>query len=268
MTMPQQVQTKAIILAAGRGSRLGGLTEEKPKCLVPLGGHPLLAYQLAALRGAGISDIVIVGGYRAQLLEGYGARVVVNRRWADTNMVASLLCAEPFVDGPVVVSYSDIVYPSAVVEALMRTDAALAITYDRQWLELWSRRFPGPKADAETFRVAADGRVLEIGGAIDQLTDVMGQYMGLLRFTPASIGWLRQEVAAAGERGDRLDMTSTLSRLVNRGRAVVGVPIAGGWCEIDSGHDLEVATALLAAGSLGRLGSDGGPIERRETQAW
>jgi L-glutamine-phosphate cytidylyltransferase len=244
---------RAIILAAGRGSRLGGLTEEKPKCLVPLDGHPLLAYQLSALRGAGIDEVFVVGGYKGHLLEGHGAHVVINPRWAETSMVASLLCAAHVVDGPVIVSYSDIVYSSSVVEALAGADAPLAVTYDRLWLDLWSRRFADPKADAETFRVGADGCVTEIGATISDLADVMGQYMGLLRFTPESIRWLRDEVAGAGADGDRLDMTFTLSRLVKGGRSITGVPISGGWCEVDNGHDLAVATALLGEGRLQRL---------------
>ena len=63
---------KAIILAAGRGSRMKNMTDERPKCLVELGGKPLLEYQLTALRQAGINEIAVVTGYRRELLVGYG----------------------------------------------------------------------------------------------------------------------------------------------------------------------------------------------------
>ena len=59
---------KAIILAAGRGTRMKALTEEKPKCLVELDGQSLLEKQLGALRQSGIEDIAIVTGYRRELL--------------------------------------------------------------------------------------------------------------------------------------------------------------------------------------------------------
>ena len=58
---------KAIILAAGRGSRMGNLTDESPKCLVELRARPLLEWQLMAIREAGIDDIAIVNGYKREL---------------------------------------------------------------------------------------------------------------------------------------------------------------------------------------------------------
>ena len=62
---------KAIILAAGRGSRMKLLTDETPKCLIKLRGKSLLDWQLSALRAAGITDIAIVTGYRRDLLAKY-----------------------------------------------------------------------------------------------------------------------------------------------------------------------------------------------------
>ncbi|MBK1652709.1 sugar phosphate nucleotidyltransferase [Halorhodospira halochloris] len=60
---------RAIILAAGQGTRLRPLTDDRPKCMVELEGKPLLEHQLEVLRGAGIEDIHVVGGYRAEWLQ-------------------------------------------------------------------------------------------------------------------------------------------------------------------------------------------------------
>ena len=59
---------KAIILAAGRGSRMKKLTNDKPKCLVKLHGKPLLEWQLESMRKSGISEIAIVTGYKHEML--------------------------------------------------------------------------------------------------------------------------------------------------------------------------------------------------------
>ena len=85
---------KAIILAAGRGSRMKDLTDERPKCLVELRGKPLLEWQLEALREAGINEIAIVTGYKRELLVNRGLTEFHNPRWAETQMVSSLACAE------------------------------------------------------------------------------------------------------------------------------------------------------------------------------
>src|SRR5687767_12917090 len=105
---------KAIILAAGSGSRLAPLTDDRPKCLVPVKGTPMLAWQVRALRAAGVSDISVVAGYRADQIEHeatqLGLRTYLNPRYDVTNMVYSLFCAADALNDDVIVSYADIVY--------------------------------------------------------------------------------------------------------------------------------------------------------------
>ncbi|MBF0305367.1 MAG: phosphocholine cytidylyltransferase family protein [Alphaproteobacteria bacterium] len=233
---------KAIILAAGRGSRLGELTDGRPKCLVELAGQPLLRRQIAALRDGGVERIAIVRGYRGEMLDGFGAAFFENPRWSQTNMVMSLAQAAPWLrEGPCVVSYSDIFYPPDIVRELAAAPAAIAISYDVHWLDLWTRRFADPLSDAETFAVDGTGRVVEIGAKPRGLEEVKGQYMGLLRIAPEGWGWIEALLAEIGpEAADRLDMTGLLRRLVAAGRPVLGVPFSGVWGEVDSASDLAV----------------------------
>ncbi|WP_045214014.1 NTP transferase domain-containing protein [Desulfonatronovibrio magnus] len=76
---------KAIILAAGRGSRLLSLTDDRPKCLVELYGKPLLDWQIKALRDAGIQDITVVRGYLKDKITGE-FETLENPRWFKTNI--------------------------------------------------------------------------------------------------------------------------------------------------------------------------------------
>ncbi len=99
---------KAIILAAGRGSRMNHLTDDIPKCLVKLNGKSLLSRQIESLRKAGISEIGIVTGYKHELLRNVADFEFHNPHWADTNMVSSLVCADSWLRyEPCIVSYSD-----------------------------------------------------------------------------------------------------------------------------------------------------------------
>ncbi len=232
---------KAIILAAGRGSRMKSLTDERPKCMVELRGKTLLAWQLEALRGAGISEIAIVTGYKRELLAEQGLTEFHNPRWANTNMVSSLACAEAWLQQePCIVSYSDIFYSAAAVQSLMTSDASLAVTYDQNWLALWTQRFGDPLLDAETFRLTATGTLAEIGNKPKSVDDVQGQYMGLLRFTPE--GWaeiVRLRSALTPQKCDSVHMTNTLQHVIDAGRvSIQTVAYTGEWGEVDSAEDL------------------------------
>ena len=233
---------KAIILAAGRGSRMKKLTDESPKCLVKLRGKTLLDWQLDAFKNAGISQIAIVTGYKREFLANRGLEEFYNARWAETNMVSSLACANAWLmEGPCIVSYSDIFYCVRAVTLLMENPLPLAITYDPNWLALWTRRFGDPLLDAETFKLNLDNTVSEIGNKPKSVEEIHGQYMGLLRFEPE--GWveiLRICAALTSVESDRIHMTWVLQKIIESGKVSVNaISYNGEWGEVDSVKDLE-----------------------------
>lgn len=233
---------RAIILAAGRGSRMKALTEDCPKCLIEFKGKSLLEWQLAALHSAGIDDIALVTGYKRELLQHRGCREFHNSRWNETNMVSSLACASSWLEeSPCIVSYSDIYYDSSAVDSLIEVDAPLAVTYDPDWLVLWEKRFGDPLIDAETFRLNLDGTLAEIGQKPATTAEIQGQYMGLLRFTP--IGWSEiQNARKQLSEHDRnsLHMTGALQHVLDSKRIpIAAVPYHGEWGEFDSPDDLK-----------------------------
>lgn len=251
---------RAVILAAGRGSRMKAQTEQRPKCLLELGGKPLLQWQMHALREAGAKDILVVRGYLGHMLAPQNLpwagsfQTVDNPWWAQSNMLRTLVCAdvyvrEAFASGVrrVVISYADIVYPSEHVRALTTCEQDIAITFDELWEPLWRLRFGDPLLDAETFR--QEGGVLrDIGGKPRSLSEIHGQYMGLLAFT--SRGWdsLMQTCAALGDAVDTTDMTGFLRDLMARNVLVGAVPVQGRWCEADNEADIRNYETALAQG--------------------
>jgi len=229
---------------------MGSLAEKRPKCLIELGGRPLLEWQVAALTLSGVSEVAIVTGWHKELLERRVPTTFHNPRWAQTSMVASLVCAAPWLEQTrCIVSYSDIFYSTGIVTALLAAESDIAITYDPDWLALWSRRFPDPLSDAETFGADASGFVTEIGGRATSAEQIKGQYMGLLSFTPS--GWnavtayLRTLAPAVI---DRLDMTSLLRGLIAQQVPIKAVPIKGPWGEVDTPSDLAIFTHDLNRG--------------------
>lgn len=253
--------TRAIILAAGEGTRLRPLTLDRPKCLVPLAGRPLLEWQVDALRAAGIDDITIVTGYRADQIEALGHPTAHNDRYDATNMVASLMCARDRLDGAddVIIAYGDLVYEPVVVEALVAAKAPAAITVDRSWQRLWELRMDDPLADAETLRIGGDGNVVELGRKPTSLDEIEGQYMGLIGlradFVPrfvASYDELDPAGPYEGRDRDNMYMTSFLQHLIDHVGPLTAVTVDGGWLEVDTTDDLEIYESLHEEGRLDR----------------
>lgn len=237
---------KAIVLAAGEGSRLRPWTEDRPKCLVPYRGRPILDHILETLRGAGIDDIALIGGYRADRLPRDGVRLLENPRWATTNMVATLMCAEAELTGDVLVTYSDIVYGPHVLAALEAAPGDVRVAVDREWRTLWERRFADPLSDAETLRIK-DGRIMEIGRKPTRYDEIEAQYIGVVRLNDEGCRQVCQQwhdlgpdAVIDGRSRDRMFMTSLLQGLIDAGRPVTAAPFRGGWTEVDAPSDLDV----------------------------
>lgn len=246
---------KAVILAAGRGSRLAPLTDEVPKCLVKYRGKEILAYELEAMRECGIHDIGIVGGYRFDVLkafvnERYGRdfnfSFFYNENHASTNMVHTLFCASDFLDDEILISYSDIIYSSRILWSLLQASSDMAVVVDSEWRELWEKRFNDPLSDAETLKVR-DGRIKELGKRASRFDEIQGQYIGLVKVSNGFIETFKRHYDSLdrwaiydGKGFENIYMTSFIQSIIDRFDNVAPVWIRGGWGEIDSPSDLEV----------------------------
>lgn len=249
----------ALILAAGQGTRLRPLTDDCPKCLVELGGKSLLERQAAVLRRAGIQDITVVSGYRADQIAARGFATRVNPRYAMTNMVATLFSAADLMDSALdlVICYGDIVYESRVLSSLLAVDAPVTVMIDRQWLRYWRLRLDDPLTDAETLKLGPDGRLRELGKKPRDYSEIEGQYMGLIKVRADHVQKFRQVYAAMdraalydGKDFDNMYMTSFIQYLIDQGWDVRVAETDNGWLEVDSVSDLQRYEAMAADGSL------------------
>ena len=80
--------TRAILIAAGRGKRLGAHTDDIPKCMVPVGARPILGWVWDAFRAAGIDELIVIRGYRGDVLEGF-ARTLTSKDRKSTRLNSS-----------------------------------------------------------------------------------------------------------------------------------------------------------------------------------
>lgn len=252
--------TKALILAAGQGSRLRPITNKKPKCLVTLKGISLLQRQVNTLREAGINHIHIATGYKADQIKELGFETSFNENFKKTNMVESLFCALDFLSNcreDLIIGYGDIIYESKNLETVLSDDHEISIMIDKNWKELWSIRSEDPLIDAETLVLDSNSFIKELGKKPKDYQKIDGQYTGLIKVRSDKLpdlikfySSLDRNLDYDGKSFKNMYMTSFLQLLIEAGWEVKAVEVHGGWLEIDSVDDLEIYETLLSNGDL------------------
>ncbi|KGI55311.1 phosphocholine cytidylyltransferase family protein [Campylobacter sp. MIT 97-5078] len=249
---------KALILAAGFGSRLMPLTQDKPKTMVDYKNKSLIEYEISALKEARIDEIAVVGGYKFEVLKDFVSKkfkfdtFFENKNYASTNMLHSLFSARAFLQSCIsekkdlIISYADIVYFKDSVQALKQAKGELCICVDLNWQKLWEARFDDILSDAETLKF--DGEFIkELGKKPKSLAEIEAQYMGLFKisydFLPSFIEFfdsLDKNALYDGQAYNNIYMTSFLQGLIDKFHNAKAVKLKGNWCEIDFKSDLEL----------------------------
>lgn len=257
---------KVIILAAGQGTRLRPLTDDRPKCMVEVNGKSIIERQLETMRICGIKDddITIIAGYRSDALQDKfrdtGIHIIVNEAYETTNMVCSLMCARELMsqESDILISYGDIIYNDDVFKKILASEEESSVIVDDGWYEYWSARCENPLDDAETLMFDEQDYLTEIGQKTNDLSKVQSQYIGLMRFKGAGLKALLDLSAEAKIRSregrklwrtdrtyPKMYMTDLLQGLIDEGNKLKAVHIQRGWFEIDNRDDLKVVESQL-----------------------
>ena len=254
---------KAIIVAAGRGRRLGQETDDIPKCMVEVAGRAILHRQLDALAAAGVDDVVVVRGYLGDRIAppagGPPLRFVENPDWAENNILTSLLFAEAEMAGGFMFSYSDIVFAPEHARRLAEAPGPVAMVIDRRWRDAYEGRTLHPVSEAELARVEGNGAaatVTRVGKRLVSADEACGEFIGLARFSAegaAALVEVWREALAHGRRTpfgaagslDQAYLSDGLNAMAARGLALRPLFIDGLWREIDTEQDLARAQETI-----------------------
>lgn len=239
---------KAIILAAGEGTRLRPLTNNVPKCMVKYKDKEIIHYILSVMKQCSLTDIALVSGYKKDVLENFlqeeGVTFYTNPKFAQTNMVATLFNADAFMDDDLIISYADIIYRKEVLQALIESKADFSVVVDDNWKELWSLRMDDPLSDAESLKIR-NGKIIEIGKKASNYQDIEGQYIGLIKISRERLKdfknyykSLNPNLLYDGKNYQNMYMTTLIQNIIDHVMDVTPVHINGGWIEVDSMQDL------------------------------
>jgi len=243
---------RAIVIGAGRGSRLMPTTADTPKCFAEVQGQRILDWTLAAFRENGIDDIAFIGGYRIDdVRQAYPEFTFRhNTDWQNNNILASLFYAEDLMDEPFMCCYSDILFSRQIVADMLASQADISLAVDREWLVRYRDRTEHPSDDAEKV-TAANGQVTKIERRISE-ADAYGEYIGLAKFSTAGAAALkdhyhrrRDEFSGRPFREakvfEKAYFIHLLQDMIEAGQAMHHVDTPGGYIEVDTQQDFEYA---------------------------
>ena len=232
---------KALILAAGRGTRIRSTHGERPKCLISFEGEAILDHQINGLLGAGIREIGIVVGYQSeQILSHVCARYgrnlerfqfIFNPRFAETNNIYSLWVARAWLKGGRFMCLNaDVLCDPEILRPAVATTAPISMIVDPEWRD-------------ETMKVVIrDGRVVRMSKAISR-DQYSGTYIGITTFSrEVQQRFFRsmQNLISAGKVNEFFNVA--VQDLADQGVVIGSTSTAGlPWAEIDDPSDLAFA---------------------------
>ncbi len=227
------------ILAAGRGSRLGDATADRPKNLIPVAGVPVLDRQLAALDACGVDPgtIRVITGYAAEVIgAGYGERVglIHNDKWDVYNNIYTVLMLAQHVPDDLLLMNGDTMFATPILASLLACEGDATLVIDDTC----------PLAEEQMKVTYRDGRMTRIGKDLDP-GGADGEYIGLLRFRGEALAVFYGELermVAAGRTHEWYE--GALNGIADR-VAIASCSTGGSpWIEIDTLEDLAAAEAL------------------------
>jgi choline kinase len=242
---------RAIILCAGQGRRLLPLTENTPKCCLPLAHHSMLEWQLSQIQQCGVDDVVVVTGFESERVEavletttgrfqGMRIRTLHNPFYARCDNLGSCWIARSEMREPFFIINGDTLFEAAILKKLLTSTHSYPITLTTDAKDDY---------DDDDMKVITDGgRLLRVGKSVD-LEFVNGESIGMMVFDQegADAFTHKVEVLMKSPLGPSLWYLSAIDELADEGHVGVCSIKGFSWCEVDDHADLKHAETVVVA---------------------
>ena len=247
-------KTKTLIIAAGLGSRLKKHTENLPKCMLDFGGKTLLQRQLDAYQKCNIKNISLIRGYKKEKIRYKGIKYFENTDYKNNNILNSIFYAEKIINGNIIISYSDILFDSSVVQRTIESDHDISVVVDIDWRGYYVGRKDHPISEAENVIFNSNNEVEKIGKINTSKKEVHGEFIGMIKLSNRGTEIFKEHFHRLkkiywnkpfqrSKVFQKAYLTDFIQELVDIGIKVHCVIIESGWKEIDTVEDYKKAIA-------------------------
>lgn len=247
---PEVMKGSAVILAASRGSHLGELTQDQPKCMIDVRGEPILRHLINTFQKCGVSNVGVVCGYRPDRVDASPCSVFINSDYGKNGEVASLACARTMLDGPCLISYGDILFRRFILEAIQSVKGDIVLAVDglaaaadyrdgaraRDFVQA-SRPFGG-----DYLQEQEPAQLRTIGNQLEP-DQVSGEWMGLVALSAKGSRAVDAQLDCMEKDGSlgQASMLDLFHAMIQKGQKIDVVYFAGNWMDVDDMADLAQA---------------------------
>jgi len=220
--------------------------------MLDFGGKTLLQRQLDSYKKCGIKDISIIRGYKKEKINYKGIRYFENTDYKNNNVLNSVFYAEKVINGNIIISYSDILFDSSVVQRTLDSVHDISVVVDIDWRGYYVGRKDHPISEAENVIFNSNNEVEKIGKINTGNEEVHGEFIGMIKLSNRGaeifkhhfnrlkkIYWNKSFQRA--EIFQKAYLTDLIQELVDIGIKVHCVIIESGWKEIDTVEDYKKA---------------------------
>lgn len=238
---------KAIIMSAGKGSRMFPLTANTPKCLIDIGeGKTVLESQLDVLKECGIDEVFVVAGYCIQQvqakvnnypMENMHIRVVQNPFYNSSNNIISLWMVTNWIKEECISINGDDLFKKSVIDSLISTDGDVVMVIDRK-----------EHYDSDDMLVITDGNMVKSVGKDLDRTQANGESVGIIKYSKRGLNLINEtlDLLLQDEKNHQIFYLVALQEIMNKGFPVVGCEVGpNDWAEIDFHLDVTEVRAKV-----------------------
>jgi len=225
---------QAIILAAGRGKRLKSLTENIPKCLIKINDNTILDRQIEILFRNGINEIIIVTGYKYQLIKNHinnkNIKIIVNDKFTELDALYSTWLAKKYIKSDFLLLYGDLVFDEKIISSFLRQKSSSSLIID-----------PIPKNDNHS--VIIKNSIIKNISLNSIKNDYSGQFIGICKFTGYDVNLFKEGFERFNEKYD-LDgeFIRLIKFLIEQGFLIFEFPTKKSiWINVNDQKSLDLA---------------------------
>ena len=243
---------KVIILAAGRGTRLGHHTKEIPKGLVDVNGKSIIERQIELFEKNGITDIVIVRGYKKEKFCWDNVTFIDNEDFANNNQLASLVLAQNMVSGNVLILFGDLIFEQTILDQILASSSDISIAVDLNWKEHYdenrNNQFPA-LAEIESDKIT---RISENKSLVRKKSS--GEFFGIMKLSSKGSKILTDVIEKTKHHKGKFHgsdsfamgkLPDVIEEVIDLGFTVKPIFVSGKWFEVDTILDLEKAKTMF-----------------------